>query len=217
MKYLLKISCLLFFGFIVSCDNKKNIVDPSVKYMEIITLDFDKSNEFYESVYENIDLKLFDLNKESAIVVVNSWSPYKLIAVPFKNLTNKYYCFYSNHSLSKPFLVEGTNKNVVITNTKGLKIGSISNNLDKSVLNDDGFLQIIQDTQSNLQRGICDCHQVDSCEFHQYDRDTNCGIYDFEECMRCAEDICDQDTKCRYGRTWTGPLYVISVAVHCAF
>jgi len=225
-KYISFLLLIIAIGF-NSCSSDQNEVNidghnsmkmkvNSTETMEISTVEFNSKNRYFSDVINNILVERTELIIDEAVVVNNSWSPYSLIAIPYKNNPNKFYSFYGNHSLSKPFIVEGTLEEVYITSVEGKRIGQILNKRSDKIFNDFGFSDLIQDNLQPVTNSICDCHGVDSCENHQYDRMQNCGVYDFDECMTCAEDVCDQDTKCRYGRTWTGPLYVISVAVHCA-
>lgn len=220
---------VLFFVF-QSCDVTQNEIQIEEEKQLLLKTDdsmilsknkFSKKSRHYDSAFSKIDINLSLLNLEEAQVVTNNWSPFKIVAIPFKDNPKKYYTFYSNHKLSEAFIVEGDMDNVTIHDTKGNSLGQTRRINGKHTLIDNGFVNIIKETAKpidspNLKLSSdCDCHGENSCENHQYDRMQNCGVYDFDQCMTCAEDVCDQDTKCRYGRTWTGPLYVISVAAHC--
>ena len=164
----------------------------------------------------NINIELLDFSE--AKLYLNRWSHYELVSIPFKENRNTYYgASIVGNSISSYLMLDNSgfysfknfNDEVLLTIDLSSEEGSD--------INDSGFIHQIQDDfNGNTSNSVCDCHNEDSLENHQFDRMDNCGKYDYDKCMTCAEDVCDQDTKCRYGRTWTGPAYVISVMLHCA-
>src|SRR5690606_16044492 len=96
-----------------------NSQDDETKTMELSTVEFNSKYRYFFDAMNNIYIDKTELILDEAIVVNNSWSPYSLIAIPYKSNPNKFYSFYGNHSLSAPFIVEGTVEKVKITNTEG--------------------------------------------------------------------------------------------------
>lgn len=103
---------------------------------------------------------------------------------------NKAYGAYIYQGKIYSFIFFEENNNLIVEdfNQKTLISVQFSDDRIKSV-NELGF---IEDFQIVFPSSQCDCHGTDSLCNHQYDRMQNCAEYDYEECLICADDVCDR-------------------------
>lgn len=214
---------------VASCSNEENNINElshtafrmagdEDDYLKMESIDFEIEDENYEMIINdlsrvNLPISILDFNL--AKVHSYNFTHIELYEIPFKNTGKSYGAYvFQGEIYSFVFLNENDNLIVEDFNQRRLVLIEFSDDKIIDVQDQGGFISDVQVVFSSSQ---CDCHGTDSLCNHKYDRMENCAKYDYKECLICAEDVCDQDVRCVYARTWTGPAYVLGVMAACAF
>ena len=225
--FFLAFATMILGAFVLtSCSNEENNInepshttfrmggDNEDDYLKVETTDFRIKDENYEMIIadlERVEISTPILDFNLAKVYSYNFTHIKLYEIPFKNAEKSYGAYvFQGKIYSFVFLNENNNLIVEDFNQRKLILIEFSDDTITDIDDQGGFISDVQVAFSSSQ---CDCHGTDSLCNHRYDRMENCSKYDYKECMICADDVCDQDVRCRYARTWTGHFYVLGAAV----
>jgi len=227
MKYILKIvfSIVLLNLLIISCNKENveiesNLINYELKsitndYMNVTETLFTDSDKNYNLIINNSNINLLELKKAKKYSY--NWSKILLYEIPYKNTNEILAIFINNGEFYKFIYTLENNYLTLLKNNKTIFSLKYNNKGVLSEITDNGFNNgMINSFPVYQVNSVCDCHGVDSCENHQYDRMENCGQYSYSECLVCGNDVCDQDIRCDLARTWTGPAFVLGLMAACA-
>lgn len=184
--------------------------------MEVLSEPFDKKIYRHNLILSNLPSSLVNVDFNQGTLHEYNWTHFRFYEFPISN-SNKSLGVYQVQNSLHYFLWSMNSENYTTYDLNG-KVTSVTN-LSKGRIvgsSDFGFIFNVNESFANMTtNSICDCHGEDSLCNHKYDKMENCHQYDYNECQVCAEDVCDQDSRCVDARTWTGPAWVVGKKLAC--
>lgn len=196
------------------------LIISSCSETEDKTLIYDSRNFSNPKETEFVTISKLNSNKTNESLEYNfSWTDVTINEIKNKDKNYNTIIFRKdNKSLETNVFVEtlaNGNRNVRFTNNSGNFLFSFTLDNNSIYTNFE-----VGDFMSELQENFSVTNFTNNSTSrlpggHEYDPMEDCGKYNFEECMKCGNDVCDQDWRCDLARTAAGPAWVAGLAITC--